>query len=151
MADKYIYYVAPMFNRQPLVYPRPAASASAEIPCVWQCVAHDLHHHFVRLRFSRRMPLFNRVNGSGAFGVQMWVAARVVVLHQIFWPSAKVIWQHRHPRNRVFVGPFRCANSSGAHAHRQLGARGELEWIGSGSFCIYFELPLSHVAGITNC
>ena len=48
-----------MFNRQPLVYPRPAASASAEIPCVWQCVAHDLHHHFVRLRFSRRMPLFN--------------------------------------------------------------------------------------------
>ena len=58
-ADKYIYYVAPMFNRQPLVYPRPAASASAAIPCVWQCVAHDLHHHFVRLRFSRRMPLFN--------------------------------------------------------------------------------------------
>ena len=51
--------VLPMFNRQPLVYPRPAASASAEIPCVWQCVAHDLHHHFVRLRFSRRMPLFN--------------------------------------------------------------------------------------------
>ena len=59
MADKYIYYVAPMFNRQPLVYPRPAASASADISCVWQCVAHDLHHHFVRLRFSRRMPLFN--------------------------------------------------------------------------------------------
>ena len=36
-----------------------AASASAAIPCVWQCAAHDLHHHLVRLRFSRRMPLFN--------------------------------------------------------------------------------------------
>ena len=55
-----------MFNWQPLVYPRPAGSASAEIPCVWQCVAHDLHHHFVRLRFSRRMPLFNR-NAWGGF------------------------------------------------------------------------------------
>ena len=53
--------VLPMFNGQPLVSPRPAASASAEIPRVWQCAAHDLHHHhhFVRLRFSRRMPLFN--------------------------------------------------------------------------------------------
>ena len=53
--------VLPMFNGQPLVFPRPAASASAEIPRVWQCAAHDLHHHhhFVRLRFSRRMPLFN--------------------------------------------------------------------------------------------
>ena len=55
--------VLPMFNGQPLVSPRPAASASAEIPRVWQCAAHDLHHHhhFVRLRFSRRMPLFNCV------------------------------------------------------------------------------------------
>ena len=54
--------VLPMFNGQPLVSPRPATSASAEIPRVWQCAAHDLHHHhhhFVRLRFSRRMPLFN--------------------------------------------------------------------------------------------
>ena len=53
--------VLPMFNGQPLVSPRPAASASAEIPRVWQYAAHDLHHHhhFVRLRFSRRMPLFN--------------------------------------------------------------------------------------------
>ena len=51
--------VLPMFNGQPLVSPRPAASASAEIPRVWQCAAHDLHHHLVRLRFSRRMPLFN--------------------------------------------------------------------------------------------
>ena len=51
--------VLPMFNGQPLVSPRLAASASAEIPRVWQCPAHDLHHHFVRLRFSRRMPLFN--------------------------------------------------------------------------------------------
>ena len=39
--------VLPIFNGQPLVSLRPAASASAEIPCVWQCVAHDLHHHFV--------------------------------------------------------------------------------------------------------
>ena len=53
--------VLPMFNGQPLVSPRPAASASAEIPRVCQYAAHDLHHHhhFVRLRFSRRMPLFN--------------------------------------------------------------------------------------------
>ena len=53
--------VLPMFNGQPLVSPRPATSASAEIPRVWQYAAHDLHHHhhFVRLRFSRRMPLFN--------------------------------------------------------------------------------------------
>ena len=71
-ADKYIYYVAPMFNRQPLVYPRPAASASAEIPCVWQCVAHDLHHHFVRLRFSRRMPLFNSGKSTNTTGPEQW-------------------------------------------------------------------------------
>ena len=53
--------VLPMFDGQPLVSPRPAASASAEIPRVWQYAAQDLHHHhhFVRLRFSRRMPLFN--------------------------------------------------------------------------------------------
>ena len=59
--------VLPMFNGQPLVSPRPAASASAEIPRVWQCAAHDLHHHhhFVRLRFSRRMPLFNFTNVQG--------------------------------------------------------------------------------------
>ena len=53
--------VLPMFNGQPLVSPRPAASVSAEIRRVWQCAARDLHHHhhFVRLGFSRHMPLSN--------------------------------------------------------------------------------------------
>ena len=77
--------VLPMFNGQPLVSPRPAASASAEIPRVWQCAAHDLHHHhhFVRLRFSRRMPLFNQhttQRTSSSCHVSTVLNARVVGL-----------------------------------------------------------------------
>ena len=73
--------VLPMFNGQPLVSPRPAASASAEIPRVWQCAAHDLHHHhhFVRLRFSRRMPLFK----SNAGFVRPAVAVVDLVVHHL--------------------------------------------------------------------
>ena len=86
-----------MFNRQPLVYPRPAASASAEIPCVWQCVAHDLHHHFVRLRFSRRMPLFNGRSQSS-----MYVRLMCLLLLSLILSSSS----HRPPEVTAVTAAF---------------------------------------------
>ena len=88
-----------MFNGQPLVSPRPATSASAEIPRVWQCAAHDLHHHhhFVRLRFSRRMPLFN--DGMSIFLVGptdkcICRSSHVTAHSQVTWRLLAGEWCH---------------------------------------------------------